>query len=653
LKRNTLFLPSTLVTASIFTLFSIAATANSHPELQQQRDLYLKAKQAFAAKDIKLADKLTLQLKNYSLYPYLRLQQIRRDIGFIKQSQISQYRKEYADTPLAKRAQASYLTRLANTKQWASYLKNYQLLPLRSAHYTCYQLQGKINTGATNTISAEIAKLWNVGNSQPKSCDPVFSYWIKNGNPSSKTAFERSWKAINNKNYKIAKFAQKYVKTKSLNHSLNIFWSVQKDVALIANSKTLTSKTAHNADIAAYAIRKLAVKNPKLALKTWFRDRSRFNFSAEQRRYLNVYFGNKFAKSTYYDPAAPAILQKLDPKYKYDVISEWKIRLALIKQDWNQVIALIDSAPKSIQTKNRWIYWQETARQRANPRSYKAKYEPIMAERDFYSFIAAELKGNALKLNHNKTNISSELLDKLDDISAVSRIRELVKIGDTSSAYQEWRVLRESLNNKQILAMGYLVSNWGWHIQGIRIAAKLKAWDELSIRFPRSQNALFAELGTAKGIGNTWPVAIARQESAYNQYARSPAGARGFMQLMPATAKETAKKFDIPYSGKKDLYDPRTNISLGTAYLKEMMQKFNNQAHSTAAYNAGPHRVELWLKSRGKLPLDIWIETIPFDETRKYVQNVLTYSAIYDLLAGRKAEMFTAKDRAQLTLNRR
>ena len=465
MKRNTLLLSTTLVTASIFTFYSIAATANSQLDLQQQRVQYLKAKQAFAAKDIKLADKLTLQLKNYSLYPYLRLQQIQRDIGFIRQSQISQYLKDYANTPMAKRAQASYLRKLANTKQWTSFLKNYQQLPLRSAHYSCYQLQAKINTGSVKTINADIAKLWNVGNSQPKSCDPVFNYWFKQGNPSSKMAFERSWKAINNKNYKIAKFAQKHVKSKSLNHSLNMFWTVQKNVSLISNPKTLSKKTAHNADIAAYAIRKLAIKEPQIALKSWLRDRSRFNFSAEQRRYLNVYFGNKFAKSTYYDPAAPAILQKLDPEFKYDEISEWKIRLALIKQDWKKVIALIDNAPKSIQSKNRWIYWQETARQRDNPASYKAKFDPILTERDFYSFVAADLKGSALQLNHNKTNISSELLDKLDSISAVGRIRELVKIADTNSAYQEWRILRESLNRQQTLAMGYLVSNWGWHIQ--------------------------------------------------------------------------------------------------------------------------------------------------------------------------------------------
>jgi soluble lytic murein transglycosylase len=83
-----------------------------------------------------------------------------------------------------------------------------------------------------------------------------------------------------------------------------------------------------------------------------------------------------------------------------------------------------------------------------------------------------------------------------------------------------------------------------------------------------------------------------------------------------------------------------------------MMQKFNNQAHASAAYNAGPHRAKRWLKSRGTLPLDIWIETIPFDETRKYVQNVLTYSVIYDLLDGKKAAMFNPRDLDQLTLNR-
>lgn len=620
--------------------------------LEQQRSIYDQAKQAYKDKKIALADQLTASLKSYPLHPYLELLQIQRDIGSISQSSIHKFTTKYTQTPLAKKAQASYLQKLANNKQWGLLLKNYQRLPLTSSYYKCYQLQAIINTGKGTSILPEIAKLWNVGNSQPSSCDRVFSYWMKHNNPSSNLAYERSWKAINKKNYKIAQFAQKHVTKKSQINSLKLFWKVKKDISLISKAGTLSKNTLNNTDIAAYAIRQLGIKQTDLALKTWLRDRKRFNFSKEQRNYLNTYFGNKYAKSTFYNPAAQGILQKIDPLFKYDEVSEWKTRLALISQNWRLAINLIGKMPQELKGKNRWIYWLETAKQRANPKKYKAKYHSIARDRDFYSFIAAELNGTPLQLNDTKTSIPTKITTKLLQSPTVRRMSELVKTGDTGKAYQEWKLLRKQLSDQQKLAIAYIVADWGWYIQGIRIAAKLKNWNELEIRFPRSQNKLFAQLGDAKGIGSTWPVAIARQESAYNQFARSPAGARGFMQLMPATAKQTAKKFKIKYSHKDDLYDPKTNISLGTAYLGEMMERFNNKAHSTAAYNAGPHRVDRWLKSRGNLPLDIWIETIPFDETRKYVQNVLTYSAIYDLLAGQKAQMLSPKDRSNLTVNK-
>jgi len=650
LKSHTHFLSKAVFTFFIIICFTHASAAALN--IQQQRSLYLKAQQAFADKNNQLANQLTAELTSYPLYPYLKLLQIQRDINSTSQQQIHSFIKQHKNSPIAKKVQASYLKKLARNKQWHSLIANYRRLPLTSSYYKCYLLQAQINTGKGAAALKATAPLWNVGKSQPSTCDPVFSYWMKRKNPTSDLAYQRSWKAINSKNYKIAKFSQKHVTKKHQINSLNLFWKLQKNPSLVSKSNTLSTKNNHSADMAAYAIRKLGAKQTDLALKTWLRDRNRFNFSKEQRSYLNTYFGNKYAKATFYNPAALGILQKIDPLYKHDEVSEWKTRLALIAQNWPMVIKLIGDMPQQLSAKNRWVYWLETAKQRANPKKYKANYNNIINDRDFYSYIAADIKGKPLRLNETKTKISANTSKQLLKRPSVQRMSELVKIGDTAKAYQEWRILRDQLNEQQQLAMGYLTSQWGWYIQGIRIAAKLKSWNELAIRFPRSQNKLFAELGTARGIGSTWPVAIARQESAYNQYAKSPAGARGFMQLMPATAKLTAKKHKIKYSGKSDLFDPRTNISLGTAYLSEMMQRFNNKAHASAAYNAGPHRADRWLKSRGKLPLDIWIETIPFDETRKYVQNVLTYSAIYDLLAGRKTNMLSRADRNKLTINR-
>ena len=635
------------------TTSTAASSSTGNFSLDKQRAKYLQAKTAFTKKDNALANQLTDQLRQYPLHSYLELSQIKRDIRTLSSKRIHSFIKKNASSPVAKKAQASYLQHLANTKQWRLFSSNYNKLPLTSSYYTCYNLQAKISTGQTKNIDQQIQKLWNVGKSQPKTCDPVFSYWIKRGKLTSDIAYKRSWKAIISKNYKVAEFAQKKVTKTSQKSALNLFWRIKKDVSLIANPKTLSKNTPHSADIAAYAIRKLASKSRDLALNTWLRDRKRFKFSADQTKYLNVYFGNKFAKQTYYDPNALATLQRIDPKYRFDEVSEWKVRLALITQNWALVNKLINSMPAKLRQQNRWVYWQQTALAKINPKKHPAKFDKIIKERDFYGFMAAQLKGKPFNLNHKKSKIPQSTKSELLKQPAVQRIAELAKTQQTNLAYQEWRLLRDSLNPSQKLTMGYLASSWGWYIQGIRIAAELKAWDELDIRFPRSQNLLFAKWGKARNIGSTWPVAIARQESAYNQYAKSSAGARGFMQLMPATAKLTAKKYNVNYKNKSDLFIPQTNIALGTAYLSQMMDKFNNRAHSSAAYNAGPHRAERWLKSRGHLPLDIWIETIPFNETRKYVQNVLTYAVIYDLLDNKKASLFNRKERAQLSLARR
>ena len=135
--------------------------------------------------------------------------------------------------------------------------------------------------------------------------------------------------------------------------------------------------------------------------------------------------------------------------------------------------------------------------------------------------------------------------------------------------------------------------------------------------------------------------ALARQESAFDASATSPAGAMGLMQVMPATAKGTARKYKIPYRKSSQLHDPETNIAIASHYYEELLKRYNgSRILASAAYNAGPSRVAQWLnKSDGKLPFDIWIEVIPYRETRAYVRNILMYSIIYSRKIGERAPL--------------
>jgi soluble lytic murein transglycosylase len=129
-----------------------------------------------------------------------------------------------------------------------------------------------------------------------------------------------------------------------------------------------------------------------------------------------------------------------------------------------------------------------------------------------------------------------------------------------------------------------------------------------------------------------------RQESAFMHDANSSAGARGLMQLMPATAREVARKFGLGSTSGGEILDPGKNIALGTGYLRMMLDRFdNNMTLATASYNAGPHRARKWQYDK-PLPADIWVELIPFDETRSYVKRVMTYASIYDRRLGKRTK---------------
>ena len=175
-----------------------------------------------------------------------------------------------------------------------------------------------------------------------------------------------------------------------------------------------------------------------------------------------------------------------------------------------------------------------------------------------------------------------------------------------------------------------LAHNWGWHSRAISTVAAAGEFDDLNIRYPLPWREDFENHAKTAGIPDSWAYGVARSESLFMRDVRSSAGAIGLMQLMPATGKSTAREISLPYAGLTTLTDSASNIRLGTWYLGKMYARFsNNRVLATAAYNAGPHRVEDWLPATGTLDARIWIENIPFNETRGYVRRVLTDEAIF------------------------
>jgi soluble lytic murein transglycosylase len=309
----------------------------------------------------------------------------------------------------------------------------------------------------------------------------------------------------------------------------------------------------------------------------------------------------------------------------------------MLREDWPQVVSWIAALPQDERQDESWTYWLARALQgTGDTQAADALYRKTAHERTYYGFLAADRIGSEYHLDHIETPVSAALINEIAGLDAVKRVKELFALGRWGQAHSEWRAATAGMDNTRLQAAAKLAEQEGWHDRAIFTLAQTGYWDDLVLRFPLQHATLVEENAKRHGIDIAWVFAVMRQESAFMSNARSHAGAMGLMQLMPATARSVAKTMlnrKPPRRG--ELLEPDINIALGSAYLKQMKGELGDSAVlATAAYNAGPHRVTRWLPER-TLPADIWIELVPFDETRGYLRRVLAYTVIYEKRMGK------------------
>ena len=220
---------------------------------------------------------------------------------------------------------------------------------------------------------------------------------------------------------------------------------------------------------------------------------------------------------------------------------------------------------------------------------------------------------------------------------SAKRAFEFYYLGRYLEARREWRYWLTQLNNREKLVAAKLANENGWFDRAIFTLSQVGYLDDVELRFPKAFDKKINQHAKKQAINPAWAFAIARRESSFMTDARSPVGAKGLMQLMPKTAKQL-KRGSV---SRKYLYNADNNIKLGTKYLRKLLDKNKgNHVLATASYNAGPYRVNRWLKNSKAMPADIWIETIPYKETRNYVKSVLAYQEIYQHKPGQVSQIF-------------
>ncbi len=620
------------ITLVYVALCSAAATATGG-ELQQQRADYQRAQKLLREGKLKQFKKTARALKRYPLYPYLQLQELSRRLRTANVKEVQNFIEEHKQFSIASRLHSRWLYSLAGGRQWQTFLQFYDDSQV-GTELRCYYLRALIETGKTEVAFAGVPSIWLAANSQPKSCDPLFERWKDAGKLTDKLTWRRMQMALERGEVNLARYLSKLLKTTNYKTAAATFLEVHQNPNRVKKLASKQQLTALNANVFLHGIRRWARTDVEAAAKLFDKSMARFQFDAAELNEARISLAYRFliAPSKF---GAKWLGEQAESSSDSRLL-EYAARMALLRQDWPQLLATLELMPPALSQQMRWRYWAaRVQQQQKNTATADAIYTELADKRDFYGFLSAIELGKTFDFNDRALRPSSELIQQVAELPGMKMALELYAVGQPNNARREWAYALRGAPDLTMVAAATLAQQWGWNNQAINTTIKAETWNELTLRFPLSFIDYMKRGARIADIDLAWMYAIARQESAMKPDAISPVGARGLMQLMPATARETVQRSQLPLN-KPQLLNEKHNSLIGSAHLSELMDYYdNNRILSSAAYNAGRRNVDDWLKRSNKpLAFDVWIETIPFRETRGYAQNVLMFASIYDYRMG-------------------
>ncbi|WP_017939236.1 transglycosylase SLT domain-containing protein [Zestomonas thermotolerans] len=617
-----------LLLLSCFTLSSaLAVTSVQAASLAQQRLYYTEAKRALAKGDAGPYRRYAAALADYPLEPHLAYDELTARLKTASNAEIEKFLTEHGDLPQINWMKLRWLRWLAERGDWKTFLDYYDP-QMNFTELDCLYGQYQLSHGLIEEGNATAEKLWLVGKSQPEACDTLFRMWSSHGLLTEEKRWQRAKLAAEARNYGLASYLAKGLATRAVEGQLLV--EVAQKPQLLSQTARFAPATQAMADVVGLGLRRLARQDPEKALGLLDLYSKRMPFSAEEKVAIAREIGLTLARR--FDARALPVMAEYDPELRDNTVSEWRMRLLLRLGRWNDAYQLSRQLPTELADTSRWRYWQARSLQLAQPNSREpiALYQPVARERDFYGFMAADQIKTPYRLNHKPLALDPKVVQRVRSTAGIRRALEFYARGEIVDARREWYHVSRLFDREELVAQARLAYEMDWYFPAIRSISQAQYWDDLEVRFPMAYQSILQREARNRGLHSSWVFAITRQESAFMADARSGAGALGLMQLMPATAKETARRFRIPLSSPQQVLAPEKNIQLGAAYLSQVHGQFNgNRILASAAYNAGPGRVRQWLRGASHLSYDVWVESIPFDETRQYVQNVLTYAVIY------------------------
>ncbi len=567
------------------------------------------------------------ELADYPLYPYLRYAYLDSTLAKQPAGAVESFLKEQAQLPVIDALRQAWLLELAKQGKWDVFLTYYQndtAPALRCAAVSAHLVGDDTQNRDAWIVAAQ--HLWLVPHAQPDTCAPAFQYLKAHRHITNDMVVQRIQGALQARRYALAR--QLLPQLDAVDRPWARIWlDMAADPAHTLENIQVPDEAKYQI-LLINGVQLVARTDPARARHLWTVLSRSYHFDQDDRQAMTV----RLALESAWDhlPDAARLLAQVkhsgDPR-----VTEWRIRTALRDGQWNTVLKILPLLGAET-AKPEWRYWQARALA-ATGQSDKATaiYQSLADGMDYYGFLAADQLNLSYTITQEPSKPSPDVITQLGERPGFVRARELFYADLYTYADAEWQTASTPLSKPARCQTGLMAQEWGWYGRAIQTLANSGCWGDLTISYPLAFEATLAPRVQALGLNLPWVYGLIRSESVFRPSAVSPAGAIGLMQLMPATGQHVAANLGLVLDDDDALLDPANNLTLGSAYLSDMFKRFDgSEPLATAAYNAGPKRVNAWLPQSGSIPADVWVDTIPFWETRSYVRRVLSSAVIFD-----------------------
>lgn len=609
----------------------LAAAIVSKHKLQRQKFIELRGMISNGRHDqaaARVAELDGYPLKAHLQYLVLRKQIKNSDNPLSMLGSTNRYLQQYNDRKAHRRLLGVLKNRAVELERWSDYsaVAKADNAPI----HPCDDLLAQVRNKRIKSFSAGTAKLWSSPSKHTGNCDIAFAALIKmTGDVPTGALWRRTVALLTRGELDKARQLLRFYNNRDRKIVQQWLDQINKPADLL-QSKSLRGTGEHHRRLAKYLLRRWRRDDLSAATEFWLNHGSDFGFSSAEISATvnsNAVLAAKRGMPQAGDLLHQATVDSRDVRY-------WRVRMALRSLDWQAALKHLDNLPVAEQKLPRWQYWRARSLNSLGFVGAAEKiYRQLATKFEYHGFLAADQLGIPYRIDVSEPTINKDEVDKFLSNPKVERSIEYFLANIGWEGRGSWNGVLKDASDQQLIAAAHVALSIGWYDRAYAAIKRSSQKSALAFLFPTPYQELVSRTAAEHIVNESFVYGVMRQESGFIPDVRSPAGAVGLMQLMPGTAKDMGKKLGLKAPVWK-LIDSELNIRLGIAYLNFVLQRFDNSiVLAAAAYNAGPHRVERWVErwvEGESLPADVWVETIPFDETRKYVRRVLFNATVSD-----------------------